>query len=736
MDPQNPQAKNALPERSAQPMTPASVELDLMLTLAAHAGAELDHVDHRILAALADVGRAHPEQPSWPSRAIGAGERLGLVVVALLRSIEEVIEIGPRQGPMTTIAQLDTVTTAVTITAWRGRKVRVLSGAGEDETEVGWLSADALAQRLGVDIEARLHWVIAEPALSAHFIGEPGSDHSPTPVQRLRGLMRVEAQDLWVVVTYALGVGIFTLATPIAVQALVNTVAFGALLQPLLVLSILLLAGLSFAGALQAMQAWVVEVIQQRWMIRVIGDLAHRLPRVASSGQAYVPELVNRFFDVVTIQKAASSLLLDGLSVVLQAAIGMLVLAFYHPLLLAFDVVLLTAVAAIVFGFGRVATKSAIKESKAKYAVAAWLEEIARHPRTFKGAGGPELAASRSDELARDYLGARRGHFKALFRQIVGALGLQAIASAALLGLGGWLVIDRQLTLGQLVAAELIVSMVVAAFAKFGKHLETYYDLVAAIDKLGALADLPLERSTGESLPPSASPASLRLADIAVADPSGRMILKGIDLEVASGESLAIIGRSASGKSTFAGVLDGQVAPTRGVLEIDGVDLRDRALDDLRRAVSVVGDVEIFAGSLVDNVCLDQVGIPRAAVRRALIDVGLGAMLSRLGGDVEVSLGTDGQGLSQSEALRIGLARAIVVKPQLLVLDGLLDGLDATTRDELRPVLLPERPPWTLLVLTRDPAIARFCQRVVLLEDGALRPSPSPAPSHPPGALR
>ncbi len=711
-------------------MTPASVELDLMLSLMEHAGAELAHADHRILAALADVGRAHPEQRSWPQRAIGAGERLGLIVVELVRPIEEVIADGPQQGPLTTIAELDGVLTAVTLIGWRGRKVRLLVGAGEDEAEVGWLSGEALAERFGVQVDAPLSWIIAEPALAANFSGEPGAPQSLTPTQRLRGLMRVEAQDLWVVVTYALGVGIFTLATPIAVQALVNTVAFGALLQPLLVLSILLLVGLSFAGALQAMQAWVVEVIQQRWMVRVIGDLAHRLPRVAS-GQAYVPEVVNRFFDVVTVQKAASSLLLDGLSVVLQAAIGMLVLGFYHPLLLAFDVVLLTAVAGIVFGFGRAATKSAIKESKAKYAVAAWLEEIARHPRTFKGAGGPELAASRSDELARAYLGARRTHFRALFRQIVGALGLQAIASAALLGLGGWLVIDRQLTLGQLVAAELIVSVVVAAFAKFGKHLETYYDLVAAIDKLGALADLPLERSAGESLPPSVRPASLRLSNIAVADPSGRMMLKGVNLEVGRGESVAIIGRSASGKSVLAGVLDGQVAPAGGVLELDDVDLRDRALDDLRRAVIVVGSVEIFAGTVVDNVCLDQVEIPRAAVRKALIDVGLGPMLERFGGDVEAELSTDGRGLSEGEALRIGLARAIVAKPRLLVLDGLLDGLDETTRAELRPVLVPEDPPWTLLVLTREPAVAALCRRVVALEDGGIRSTQTGAQSRP-----
>src|SRR5690606_23632125 len=268
--------------------------------------------------------------------------------------------------------------------------------------------------------------------------GSPGT--SLTPLRRLLRLLAPDRGDLWVVITYAAGIGVLVLATPIAVQALVNTVAFGTLMQPLVVLAALLLMCLSFAATLRGLQIWVVEILQRRVFMRIVEDLSHRLPHArwtALGSQG--PELVNRFFDVFTLQKAIASLLINGLEVVLTAVVGMLVLAFYHPWLLAFDLVLLCAVLFIIFVLGRGATDSAIEESKTKYAVAAALEEMARHPTAFKTAGGAAHASLRSDELSRKYLLARHAHFRVLMRQIGGALGLQAAASAALLALGGYL---------------------------------------------------------------------------------------------------------------------------------------------------------------------------------------------------------------------------------------------------------------------------------------------------------
>ncbi|HEX8824305.1 MAG TPA: ABC transporter ATP-binding protein [Archangium sp.] len=661
---------------------------------------------------------------TWSQRLHHAGQALGLTLSTLTHSVEDVLRQGSPQGPLGTVCFSERGASWLLIAEWAPDRVLVHSSLLPEGQ--AWMSREELSRLLTPWATQSLTWVLAEESEPVHALrAEEAAPHKPlTPFARLRSLVRLEAADLRAVAMYAVGVGLFALTTPIAVQSLVNTVAFGSLLQPLVVLSILLLGGLVFAGGLRAMQNWVVEILQQRIFIRVVSDLSHRLPRVQARAfdRAHGPELVNRFFDVVTVQKASSSLLLEGLSVVLQASIGLLMLAFYHPLLLAFDFFLLLALAGIIFGFGHAAASAGIKESKAKYAVAAWLQELARHRIAFRQHGGTAHALRRADELARDYLGARRKHFKYLFRQILGALGLQAVASALLLGLGGWLVINRQLTLGQLVAAELIVTTVVAAIAKFGKHLEAYYDLLAAMDKLGQLVDLPLEEDNGESVPPTPGPASLRLDGLEFHYREDSPVLRGASLEVRAGEKVAITGATAGGKSTLVELLYGLRAPSRGRILLDGLDLRDLSLASLRRDVAIVKAPEIFAGTIVDNVRMGQPDLPLSEVRRALEAVGLGEMIAQLPEGLQTELTTGGLPLSSGQVAQLHLARALVLRPRLLVLDEVLDGLDAQAREHVLKTLMADDAPWTLLLITRAPELLARCTRTYELSGGRLSP--------------
>jgi len=699
--------------------------LEQLLTELAHT-AGIEPSAHTTQASLLDASRQYSEPltESWSQRLQHAGQALGLTLSLLERSLEDVLRQGSAQGPLGTVCFSEKGASWVLIAEWAPDRVLVHSSLlPQGET---WMSRDELTLLLKPWTTQALTWLLAEESEPVHALrATEGASHSHlSPFARLRSLVRLEAADLRAIVMYAVGVGLFALTTPIAVQSLVNTVAFGSLLQPLVVLSILLLGGLVFAGGLRAMQNWVVEILQERIFIRVVSDLSHRLPRVQAKvfDRAHGPELVNRFFDVVTVQKASSSLLLEGLSVVLQASIGLLMLAFYHPLLLAFDFFLLLALAGIIFGFGHAAAAAGIKESKAKYAVAAWLQELARHRIAFRQHGGTAHALQRADALARDYLGARRKHFKYLFRQILGALGLQAIASALLLGLGGWLVIDRQLTLGQLVAAELIVTAVVAAIAKFGKHLEAYYDLLAAMDKLGHLVDLPLEEDPGESVPPTPGPASLKLDGLEFHYREDAPVLRGASLEVRAGEKLAITGATAGGKSTLVDLLYGLRAPSRGRILLDGLELRDLSLASLRRDVAIVKAPEIFAGTIVDNVRMGQAELPLSEVRRALEAVGLGELLAQLPEGLQTELTTGGLPLSSGQVAQLHLARALVLRPRLLVLDEVLDGLDAKARAHVLETLLAEDAPWTLLVITRDPELLSRCTRAYELSGGRLCP--------------
>ena len=534
-------------------------------------------------------------------------------------------------------------------------------------------------------------------------------------------MIRAERHDLRVVVLFAVCSGLLSLAIPVAVGGVVSNVLGGArqLTQQVVLLALVVLVCLSLAAVLKALKTYVVEFLQRRVFVRVVADLAHRLPRARAEAfdGAHGPELVNRFFDVLTVQKASAVLLLDGLVVVIQAVIGLAVLAFYHPWLLGYDLALLAALSFVVYVMGRGAVRTSIRESYAKYAVAGWLEEMVRHPTAFKLAGGPEYALGRADALTRAYLGARQDHFRIVFRQVLFVLALQVVANVGLLLLGGLLVIENRLTLGQLVATELIVTVLISTFVKLGKSLETYYDLMASVDKLGHLTDLPRERDDGEPHRAPAGPASLRLDGVTFAYDDGRRrdVLRDLSLDVAPGERVAVTGASGTGKSTLVDLLYGLREPARGRILLDGVDLRDVLREDLRAHVAAVKGFEVFDGTVLENVRLGREDLSAADVRDALSRVGLLDEVQELPEGLHTRLCTGGAPLSLGQARRLLLARAIAGRPRLLVLDEALDDLDAARRPGVLRELFDRDNPWTLLVVTHLPEVARACDREVVL---------------------
>jgi ABC-type bacteriocin/lantibiotic exporter with double-glycine peptidase domain len=544
-----------------------------------------------------------------------------------------------------------------------------------------------------------------------------------TPWGRLRAVLAPERGDLWVVLIYGVAVGVLSLVVPIAAQAIVNTAAFGTVLQPIVVLSLVVFGLLTVAGALRALQVVVAERLQQRLFARMAIDVAHRLPRARL--EAYDthrgPELVNRFLDVMTIQKSTALILLDGFALVLQAFIGMVLLALYSPVLLGFDVLLLAAMALVLFGLGRGAVRTSVAESYKKYEVVAWLEELARVPFVFKGPREAALALRRADEATQAYLEARQAHFRVLLRQVLGALAVQALVSALLLGVGGWLVARQQLTLGQLVAAELVVTPVVASFAKFGKHLETLYDLLAAVDKVGHLFDLPLERGGGEPLPSGERPATLRLREVTFQYGEGSVSgVQGVNLEVAPGSRVALVGPHGAGKSTLVDLVLGLRAPTRGAVELDGVDLREVSLESLRAQAVLVRGIDLFDGSLAENVRVGRESISLHEVREALQAVRLLEDVLHLPHGLEEHLSAGQAPLSTGQSLRLVLARALVGRPRLLVLDETLDLLSPDVRAQVLDAVLAPGAPWTVVLTTHSAEVAARCDRVVRLEGGRL----------------
>jgi putative ABC transport system ATP-binding protein len=530
--------------------------------------------------------------------------------------------------------------------------------------------------------------------------------HGKSPAQRLLDLARLEWGDVFTLLAFALGVGLLSLVAPAAIEALVNTVAFGILLWPVFVLALVMFALLFVSAVLRAMQTYVAECLQRRLFVRTALGFADRLARtgIESFDGTDRADIVNRFFEVSSGQKSIATLLVEGVGIIMMTLVGLIVLAFYHPALLTFALVLagLVVFMLVVLGLGGVRTS--IAESYAKFDVAAWLEEVARCPHTFRSGEGALLALERADQLSDRYITARKRHFSIIWRQTLFALMLEAVGSTVLLGLGGWLVINRQLTLGQLVASELIVTLVLVALSKIGKYVEIFYDLQATLDKLGVLDRLPPERTDGEVLPAGGGPLAV-VAELP--GPHGRLQR----LALTAGERVAIVGPT--GKTPLLETLALLRMPRHGLLELDGIDARQLDRPATRQQIAFLGDAEVFASTLAENVRLGRASITAPDIRRALDAVGLTDRIARLPDSLETPLTPDGRPLSNNELGRLAIARAIVARPRLLLLDGILDGLDLRACPELLDTLFDPAAPWTLVLVTVRDDIRSRCGRVV-----------------------
>ncbi|MGB5813117.1 MAG: ABC transporter ATP-binding protein [Polyangiales bacterium] len=535
----------------------------------------------------------------------------------------------------------------------------------------------------------------------------PAPGH-PSPLRRTRLLLALERPDIIVVVIYGVALGLLSLAVPIAVQSLVNTVAFGSLIQPLVVLAVLLAVALTGAAILRALQVRIAEMLQRRLFVRLVTEIGGRLPRARAQAleAANGPELLNRFFDVFTTQKSVASLLLGGVDALLIAIVGMVVLAFYHPALLAFDIVLIIGAVIVLIPLGRGGTRTSVAESQSKYAVAGWLEEIARHPLSFKLAGAERFAQQRVEALAKNYLDKRDSHFRIVFRQLVGALTIEVVASVALLAMGGFLVIERELSIGQLVAAELIVTAVVASIAKLGGKVEIFYDLVAAVDELGEILDLPMEREDGDDPPPDAESRGLlelRSLPLDLGDDGEPVTLS---MRVRPGERIAVHGARERVTSQIADTVFGLCAPRSGVVEVDGHDVRDLSLKELRARVAIVRHTEVLPCTIAENLHAGNAELPAEEAWAVLRRVGLEADIKKLPDGLRTVVAMGGAPLTRAQAIGMTIARALAVGPSVLVLDRTLDQLDPVERARVVDCLFASRD-ISFVLITEDPAVHR-----------------------------
>jgi putative ABC transport system ATP-binding protein len=286
---------------------------------------------------------------------------------------------------------------------------------------------------------------------------------------------------------------------------------------------------------------------------------------------------------------------------------------------------------------------------------------------------------------------------------------MQVIAATVLLALGGYLVIQGSLTLGQLVAAELIVTVILGSFAKIGKDLESFYDLMASVDKLGKLFDLPVERSDKLQIARRPGAYSLSLVDMKL---DAKSVPK-VNVEFLSGRTYAIYGASELHRGKLIDVMVGQSIPSSGYVLLDDFRVDAISAESLQEKISLIREIELFDGTVDDNLRMGREDFSSAQVNDVTTRLGLQQTLAGLPHGWNTHLNIGGYPLTQNQASRLVLARALVSRPGILFIDGLLDRLSDDDTEEVLKILSTFSADITIIVTTGRRVIARWADRVM-----------------------
>lgn len=544
------------------------------------------------------------------------------------------------------------------------------------------------------------------------------------PHQRFFSLLKLDRKDITYVYVYAIFAGLITLSLPLGVQAIIGLIAGGSLSASLFVLVLVVTIGTAFSGILKVMQLSVMETIQRRIFARSAFDFSYRLPRINLNTLSayYPPELVNRFFDTVTLQKGLPKIIVDLSAAALQVLFGLVLIAFYHPFFVFFGAFLLLLFYLIVRFTGPQGLRTSIQESNYKYEVAYWLEEQARAVNTFKLAGNDTMALNKTDELVNNYLDARQDHFRILLTQYSSIVAFKTIITAGLLLLGGYLVIDNQINIGQFVAAEIVIILVIAAVEKLIINMDVIYDVLTGLEKLGKITDLPLEKEgdMAFSEEESKSGLSVSIRNLGFRFPDSDFpILDGLNLEVASGEKVLIAGYNRSGRATLMRVLSGLYTEYTGQVCFNGYPLTNLDLGSLRKYIGDYSVYEdIFRGTILENITLGQPNVSMTEVIKAAQQFGLHEYIASLPRAYHTELLPEGRNIPQHMRTRLMLARCILANPLLLTVEGFFGGMEKGDRELVINSLTDKAQNWTMLAVSDDPILASRCDRIIIMEAG------------------
>lgn len=552
-------------------------------------------------------------------------------------------------------------------------------------------------------------------------------------IRRFFEVIRLEKKEVSAIYFFAMLSGLIQLTLPLGIQAIINfaQVAAGQSKLPasMWLLIFMVVMGVLASGVLQVSQMRVVEKIQQRLFTRYALEFTYIIPRLRAyyTDQYHLPELVNRFFDTVSLQKALSKLLIDIPLAVIQILFGLILLSLYNPIFIILGLLMLTVLYVVLYYTSKPGLSASLRESNYKYSVAGWLEEIARTFKTFKVAGNNSFHLKQTDQMLEGYLKARTDHFHVLKFQYWALILFKLLITAAMLIIGAFLLMDQQLNLGQFIAAEIVILTILAAVEKLILSLDKAYDLLTSLDKLNKVTDKELESGGSMVFKPNGLGIALHFENLSFSYDGDKPILKNINLAILPGQKVSIMGTEASGKSTLMELITGSFQQQEGALLVNGIPIGNYKPETYRKKIGVFyHDQDVFSGTLKDNLTMGDPDIDVNELMSLSEVLGLQSFFRSLPEGFDTHLQPTGKGLSSIIAKKILLLRAFAGRPELLILDEPFETAGGEHCENIASYLAGLSNT-TVVVITGNLDFARKCDQVVVMEKGTIKKS-GPAP--------
>lgn len=541
--------------------------------------------------------------------------------------------------------------------------------------------------------------------------------------KKILALLKLDKKDVSAIYVFALLAGLVQLAMPLGIQTIISFVMAGSISTSIVILIALVLVAVFLNGLLQVRQMQVTEKIQQKIFVRYSLEFADRLPKmnIEKLDNYYLPELVNRFFDTVSLQKGIEKLLLDIPAAIIQILFGVVLLSFYHPVFIGFGAVLLIILYLILRYTMPAGFDASIEASDQKYATAAWLEEMARVIKTFKYSRGTSLNIEKTDRIVDKYLFARTNYFKVLLTQYWSLISFKLVITAAMLIVGAVLLVDQQINIGQFIAADIVILSVIASVEKLIVNLDKVYDVLTSVEKLSKITESEIETQGTIQLAENTTGVSIVFNQVNFGYSNTSHVLNNINCTIESGQKVCIMGESGSGKSTFLRLLTGAFKNFEGSILIDHMPMGNYTLDSIRSQTGILlSQQDIFNGTIWENITMGNKEVTNEAVTKLVNKCGLTSFIESLPNGYDTLLDPTGKKLTAKVRQDILLLRALLGKKRLLLLEEPLNFLEEEYKKHIANFMLKEETT-TVIIATSEGNIAKECDLIILLDNGSIK---------------